>query len=250
MKKSIFAIIACLAVSLWSQAQEVVVDNFQQLQVVFSVGDIQTGKTVIDGRTFTQLTVEGMMPSAQEGAPNLPTWTRLIEVPLCDAFDVVVSGTEYDTVALTGAVVAPVQPSRSKSDMGVYPLTIDEKLYATDAFFAAAPLAMVEAVGVARDRNLARLQFSPISYNPVSQQLVVCTKATVTVNYKGADADGSMEMFNRYYTPAFQSGANALNSLYPKSVSSTAPVSEALMPSLSSCSSTHSPSGTWPWLTS
>ena len=90
--------------------------------------------------------------------------------------------------------------------------------------FVGQPKAMVEAVGVARDRRLARLQFSPVRYNPVTGQVIVCRHATVTVNYRGGDEAASLTMFEKYFSPTFNSGANPINGLYPKDVRTTAPV--------------------------
>ena len=102
-------------------------------------------------------------------------------------------------------------------------LTINSKVYSTDAFYGTIG-AEVEAVGIARDRQLARLQFSPMQYNPVSGQLVVCRQATVTVRYVKADEAATRTLFERYHSPAFASGAMTINSLYPKSVSTSAPI--------------------------
>lgn len=224
MRKNALAFIVCMTAMVFSQAQQVVEDNFQRLQVNLSVGELHTGKTEMLGRMFTELQLEGMQPSSLVGAPNLPTWSGLIEVPMCSGFEVEVTGVEYDTVQLTGAVVAPVQPSRSKSDTENHPLLLDEKIYSVDSFFSSAPLALVEHVGVARDRNLARLQFSPVRYNPVRGIVVVCRKATVTVRYRGADEEGSIALFNRYHSPMFGIGGATLNKLYPKSVRDASPV--------------------------
>ena len=231
MKKRVLSIIICLTVFGVSYAQKIVEDNFQRLQVAFTVGDVKMSKTEVVGQPFTMLSVEGMMSSAQVGAPNLPTWSSIIEVPLCDGYEVEVRGTEYDTIRVdNGLRIAPVQPSRSKSDTSPIKLSIDETVYSTDAFFAAAPLAMVENVGIARDRKLARLQFSPVSYNPVQGLLVVCRKAEVTVLYKGADAEGSMKMYERYFSPMFGAGLSTFNTLYStqaggaKAINTSAPI--------------------------
>ena len=132
MKKSIIIILVCLATFCMSEAQNIVEDNFQRLQVSFSVSELRMEKVEMDGREFTQLSVEGMQPSSQVGAPNLPTWSAIIEVPVCNGFEVEVTGVEYGTIPLSDAVVSPVQPSRSKSDIGVHPLSMDEKIYGTD----------------------------------------------------------------------------------------------------------------------
>ena len=219
-------VLAAVVASVSMQAQtancRIVNDNYHDLQLVLTTGEVQLQKLALDGHTFTALTVEGYMPSATEGCPNLPVFSRLIEVPLCEGFEVTVTAAVYDTLQLDGQVM-PVQPSRSKSDIGPYPLSFNEKVYSADAFYGTIG-AEVEAVGIARDRRLARLQFAPMSYNPLSGQLVICREATVTVRYVKSDEEATRSLFERYHSPAFASGSMTLNSLYPKSVANAAPL--------------------------
>ena len=221
--KRILTILVAMVLTNVMFAQKVLRDDYQKLQVKFEMGELRMEELVVDGRVFTALTADGCMNSSEEGAPSLPTFSALIEVPLCGGFEVAVSEAVYDTILLKGRVVMPLQPSRSKSDIGHHSLVIDRKIYATDAFYGVDE-AMVEAVGVARDRNLARLQFSPVKYNPVAGKLIVCRSAVVTVSYRDANEGASKEMFERYHSPAFASGGMTLNSLYPKEARTTAPI--------------------------
>ena len=219
-------------------AAKVEKDNFQQLQLSFSTGDLrmESSKWKLETgvrQDFLRLLADGMQPSGLVGAPNLPVWSVLIEVPVCQGYEVALTGVEYDTLSVA-MPLEPVQPSYSKSDTGFHPLVMDKGIYQNDAFFAVGPLATVERVGVARDRTLARLQLSPVSYNPVSGKLAVCRKATVTVQYVGADEQASRELFERYYSPMFGVGQGTFNDLFDsqslagsgqqKSVRTAAPV--------------------------
>lgn len=223
MKHTFFSVILCLLASVTIHAQQVSRDTWQSLQVVFSPQELSFGEASIDGQQFTTVTLDGYMPSAAVGTPSLPTFSRLIEVPLCKGFEVKVTQAAYDTIQLRGARLIPTQPSRSKSDTTPARLVINSKLYATDAFYGQEE-ASVEAVGIARDRRLARLQFSPVRYNPVRGQLIVCRHAVVTVRYVGADKDASIALFDQHHSPAFSIGNGVMNSLYPKSVRTTAPI--------------------------
>ena len=223
MKHTFFSAILCLLASVTIHAQQVSRDTWQILQVVFNPQELSFGEASIDGQQFTTITLVGYMPSAAVGAPSLPTFSRLIEVPLCKGFEVKVTQATYDTIQLRGARLMPTQPSRSKSDTTPARLVIDSKIYASDAFYGQDE-ATVEPVGIARDRRLARLQFSPVRYNPVRGQLIVCRHAVVTVRYVGADKDASIDLFNQHHSPAFSIGNGVLNSLYPKSVRTTAPI--------------------------
>ena len=217
-----------------AEAQRVVEDSWQRLTVEFTAGNVQVGTTVLGGETFSTLAIGGYeQDKGHYGAPALPLFSRLVEVPLGAEFKVTVSDAEYDTLEALPYRLLPVQLPRRKSDTTEPKLYIDRALYARDAFFGQEE-ALVEAVGVARDRRLARLQFAPVRYNPVSGQAIVCRKATVTVAYAGGDQEASEELFNRYYSAAFNSGAKPLNALYsslltphsltPKAVRTAAPV--------------------------
>ncbi len=223
MKHIVLSVILCLLASVTIHAQQVSRDTWQNLQVVFSPQELSFGETAIDGQQFTTITLDGYMPSAAVGAPSLPTFSRLIEIPLCKDFEVKVTQATYDTIQLRGARLMPTQPSRSKSDTTPARIVIDSKLYASDAFYGQEE-ASVENVGIARDRRLARLQFSPVRYNPVRGQLIICRHAVLTVRYVGADKDASISLFNRHHSPAFSIGNGVLNSLYPKSVGTTSPI--------------------------
>ena len=188
-------------------------DDYNALQLEITVGTLQEGKVSLCGETFSTLAIDGFQqPLANYGDPALPTLSRLIEVPLCEDFLVEVSDARYDTLPALEHRLLPVQLPRSKSDTTSLKLCINSQVYSTNAFLGQQQ-ALVEAVGIARDRRLARLQFSPVRYNPVSGQVIVCRHATLTVRYQGADVEGSQELFNRYYSPAFNSGAQTLNSL-------------------------------------
>lgn len=207
-----------------SQAQQVVADDWQHLIVEFTPGELRVGKTTLCGETFSTLAINGYQQSMDNyGSPALPTFSQMIEVPLGAEFEVTVSDDVYDTLDPLDYRLMPVQLPRSKSDTTEQKLFISQEVYSWNAFVGQSK-AMVEAVGIARDRRLARLQFSPVRYNPVTGQVIVCRRATVTINYRNGDREASLEMFERYYSPAFNSGARTLNSLYPKAVRTTAPV--------------------------
>ena len=199
-------------------------DNYDTLRMVITTATLTASETSLNGEPFSTLTIDGCLPSSLIAEPTLPVFSRIIEVPLCKGFSVKVTNAVYDTVDLQLRYpVLPAQPSRSKSDTLWHPTQMTKSIYDANKFYSQRE-ALVEAVGVARDRNLARLQFSPVSYNPVSGKIIICRHATVTVVYRSADKKGTEEMFARYHSPLFNSGANVLNSLYPKSVRTTAPV--------------------------
>lgn len=227
IKGLIAGILGLLAAVPAAQGQQLVTNNWEVLEVRFSTALPTAKEVTLDGRTFSTLGLEGCVASMEVGKPALPLFTQLIEVPLCEGYEVSVSDAIYDTVDAAslgmGHLLLPAQPLRRKSDTTRHPLVLDREVYGADAWYRL-PTAEVEAVGVARDRNLARLQFAPVRYNPVQSKVAVCREATVTVRYRRADRAASLQLFERHHTPAYAIGAETLNSLYPKAVRSGAPV--------------------------
>ncbi|MBR6844604.1 MAG: hypothetical protein IKM79_05845, partial [Bacteroidales bacterium] len=88
MKKNPLLLVVCLVAMFAARGQKITTDNFERLVVEFEVGELKTESTMLDGQVFTRLVIDGMMPSSQVGSPELPTWSSIIEVPLCAGFEV------------------------------------------------------------------------------------------------------------------------------------------------------------------
>lgn len=226
MKRLIIVLGMVAALNAYAQDEKkcrIVKDNYDELRIELTIDQPSVGETSICGEQFSTLTLDGYLPSDNVGEPSLPTLSKLIEVPLCNDFRVEVIDAVYDTLGALPRWLAPTQVSRTKSDTTTPRLFMDKELYKVDKYYGQQE-ALVEAVGIARDRRLARLQFSPVRYNPATGQYIVCRNAILSVRYIGADKEATLEMFERYHTPAFPSGNGVINSLYPKSVATAAPV--------------------------
>lgn len=223
-RANLWGIVLSVGLSLSAAAQTATVleDNYHNLRLHIATATPRTNETIVDGRTYSVLEIDGYQPSPEVGIPCLPTFAGLIEVPFCDGYDIEITDAEYDTLTQLPHWVIPTQPSRSKSDTVRHPLVLDTKRYATDAFIGGT--VRVETAGIARDRKLAHIEYCPIQYNPVGNTLIVCRSATITIRYRNTDIAGTEEHFQRYHSPAFTSGGGCINSLYPKSVSHTAPL--------------------------
>lgn len=229
MKKVLFilAMMLTAAVSMAQTTTAVVTnDDYEGLTVQFTSGRLTAHAITMNAQPFVSLEMDNMLPSQKIGEANLPTFSSLIEVPLCQGFTIEVRNAVFDTIDITSlgvsGLLTPRQPSRSKSDTTIRPIEWNKDTYATDAFMGD-DLARVEQVGIARDRNLARLQISPLRYNAVQGKIIICRQAEVMVRYQNADRTATEQMFERYHTPAFSAGAT-LNSLYPKSIRTASPV--------------------------
>ncbi|MBR1550500.1 MAG: T9SS type A sorting domain-containing protein [Bacteroidales bacterium] len=203
------------------QAQVVSVDNFDRLEVRYETPRLTTHTLPFNGDKATVLDLDGYISGGLYGSPAIPVRTDVITVPFCQSISVEVTDAVYDTIQLS--TLYPLQPSRSKSQLEEPEPVVDAQRYATNEFWGL-PTARVEVEGIARDRRLATLAFSPVRVNPVTGQAIVCRRATVTVNYNGADVQGTLDHYRRYHSPAFTTG-QSLNSLFTaKDASTTAPL--------------------------
>ena len=220
MRKTSLFIVAFLLCLLPVEAQQVIENNFDCLKVHYATPDVKI-HSAQDGYSLLQM--EGYSQGGVHGRPSLPVQNNLIAVPFCDGMEVKVENAVFDTIAIEGLKVLPLQPSLPKSDRKEHPLFVDDDAYAADVFWGQS-LASVQNLGVGRDRNYATLSFSPVSVNPVSGQMVVCRSADVTVSYRNADVATTMEYLQRYHSPAFGLGSTLNTMPGAKSVSNSAPL--------------------------
>lgn len=223
MKKVLSLALVLLLVGVL-RAQHVGEDNFNRLTVSFTTPTLVTDGIALGDGKYLQLSIDGYVEGGEVGAPALPVSYSLLTIPFCSGVDVAVENAVYDTLHFgTSLPLLPRQPSRSKSDRSEPGVVVDKAVYSTDAFVGN-PLAAVETVGVARDRNLAQLVYSPVRVNPVTGDVIVCRSADVTLTYVNPDAQATIEHFRRYYTPAF-SGGQSINQLFgTKDITTTLPV--------------------------
>ncbi len=219
MHKRIFLTASLFLISLTANTQQVVENTTERLSIHYSTPRLET----IEGDGFFLYDLPGYHQSGAVGTPSLPVLGSLLSVPFCDGMDIVVTNAVYDTISLTAVQLRPMQPSRFKSDTSAVTWFYDEKTYTSDHFHQL-PLASVEHLGIARDRNLALISFSPISYNPVSNKAVVCRSADITIRFRNADAARTAEYYNRYHTPAFSVGPTLNDLAITKGVTTSTPL--------------------------
>lgn len=230
MKKTFLAL-ACffsMGFSLMAQSIQVMQSDFGSMQLQLATSPLAIHTTTIANDTFTTIGMRDYLPSSEQGMPCLPELVKMIEIPLCDGVDVRYTILHADTIdgAQLGInhLLMPAQPSRSKSDNSPIRLVKNNVVYATNAFYGN-EIVRVEKVGIARDRNLATLYFSPVSYNPVTNQLIICKSVEATLTYTRVDEAATLKMKRIHSSMAFNAGVKTINALpMPKAVRTSAPV--------------------------
>ncbi|MBO4752668.1 MAG: T9SS type A sorting domain-containing protein [Bacteroidales bacterium] len=231
--KKILLSLAALLLGLCAYAQsgcEVMSSDYHRLELSFKASSaLNVENVIVKGNDFSMVTMEGFGQSSAMGCPSLPTMRCMIEAPLCSGISVRITSENHividgESIGVTNRV-APVQPSECKTASRNHDiLALDQQVYGTDAFYGI-DIVSTEHIGIARDRNLAQVVFSPVQYNPVTNQFLVYTQVEAVLTYENADVEATKQMKRRYYSPAFGNGINTINSLgSAKNPSETAPI--------------------------
>ena len=216
MKRLVIALLLTAVCTCRLSAQVVLASNMDSLCVAYV-----TPRVALHCDSTAHLSLDGYVATGAVGAPALPVLARLIEMPMCHGVEVSVSHAVYDTLPLELPLSAR-QPSRSKRQKAANRYRYDAAAYSQPEC-KAGELFEVEPMGMMRERNLAVLRYAPVRYEPLSQRLIVCRSAEVTVRFVDVDVALTEDICLRYQTPAFGNG-ETLNTLPLKSVRQNAPV--------------------------
>lgn len=228
MKKYII-LVALICFSALSVAQNCLVkqSDYSKIRLQFSTPQPTVTQTSILKHEFCALTLTGFYSQTAAGLPALPSLVKIIEVPLGDGLYFNIESIECDTIdaAILGIdeAIVPAQPSRSKSDISPATLVMDKAAYGRNEF-CGAPLIELNSLGVARNRNLASVSYSPIRWNPATNQLIVVKSLSITIQQRNADIAATKRMQQLYASPAFNSSSNVINSLGSKDNHTNAPL--------------------------
>lgn len=211
--RKLYLLLALLILPLAIHAQSVVEDTYEQLHIHYTTPRVNLDNTTLLDTKYQVLTIDGYMPGGRIGQPTIPVLTSLIEIPLCNKIEVVVSDATYDTIDFDPSLpYLPAQPGRCKSDTTPLQLHIDRGSM-TENHYHGGNLATVSPLGISRDRRLANITYSPVKVNPVAHKAIVCREADIIIKYIDVDKEGSEQLYTTYHTPAFSTG-KTLNSLY------------------------------------
>ena len=204
--------------------------GYDKLSLTYKVSPILDVDTVLlDDMVFNTVSINGFSMSSEIGCPSLPTLRGLIEIPLCDGITVTVTSENHQLIdgAQLGVVhpIAPVQPSICKTaSRNPDRLAYRESVYSTDVFCGLEPVT-VRTIGIARDRNLAQVLFSPVKYNPVTNQFLVYTEVEVTLSYDNPDLESTKGLKLLHHSPIYGVGIETINQLADtKDIVSNAPM--------------------------
>ncbi len=229
-------LISFLILPLMTTAGEITINNgktevkfdkgtYQSLSFTATLSTIQFRDISTSKGNFTEFFVSGFGFANVAGDPKLPVYKKLIEVPQGADYTVIIqnqSYREYDLSAfgITQKLIPAQLPvSKNITDPSTIPFLYNEATYLQNKWLGE-PLVSVSYVGVERSVTLARIEVSPVQYNPVTNRIRVYENLGVTIQFNHADVSTTIQhkkdtwspYFNNLYSqlPNYQSTPDAL----------------------------------------
>ena len=189
---------------VWAQSFQITQNSYQKVSISFTTGALSVENVSVPEGEFSAISLPDYGSSYVPGAPQLPQFCKLLQVPVCESVVATVVNAQYrdyDAVELgVSYPVFPTQISAAKNGT-VPPFAYDQTIYSTDAFYAL-PLVSVEKAGVKRDVALANVYVSPVQYNPVTQKFRIYSRVDVEFTFVNADMAATAAL-KKYSSPMF-----------------------------------------------
>ncbi len=190
-------------------------NNYQKLTFTQTLSAIQFREIQTRLGSFTEFNVQGFGYSNRVGDPKLPVYHKLIEVPLNCTFEITYSyltEKEFDLAAegiSTQLIPAQAPLSKNITDPDQVPFVYNTAAYQKNDF-SGQPLVTVTPVGILRAANIARLDISPVSYNPVTGKIKVYLGFEATITFKNGNVPATLQMKKKYGSSFFMNNYNQI----------------------------------------
>lgn len=193
--------------------------TYNILQLSNSVADIQEVMVKTKGGYYTLLNIPEYAYSDVVGYPQLPVLKKLIEVPIgADYSFEIVSGdyTEFDLADYgVNNLLLPVQAPLSKSaDPDLVDFAFNPAAYQVDEFSGPEMLQVID-LGIIRGVRIARVEISPVLYNPIQNKIRIYQDIQLKINFEGGDIEATIAAKTSKFSPFYQSVFSQLINFKP-----------------------------------
>ncbi len=150
---------------------------------------------------FVKLTGPQLTKTYVQGMPELPVYSKLIEVP--QGADVTIKVISYDEEIIDlnsqgiTAKIIPAQASERKTPSHDE-LSLNENVYHKNAFYKPGDMVIYDERGQMRATRIGRIEIRPFSYNPVKNLLKVYKNIKIEVTFTGANHAATKALKKKY----------------------------------------------------
>lgn len=194
---------------------------FQSVNFTLEMGNLDCRDVQTRAGIFTELSAEGFGFSNMVGDPKLPMYHKLIQVPVGAGYEIRIISSHFQEFHFAnygaGIAVIPAQAPLSKNitDPDQIPFVVNQSAYNSNSF-TETPLVKVNHIGTMRALVLARLDISPVQYNPATGMVRVYDHIGAEIIFTHPDLKATQNLLDKYSSPWYQALYSRIPN-YPKS---------------------------------
>jgi hypothetical protein len=197
-----------------SSTFKVVKSTDLELDIFASVAGAEFYEVTTKEGKFVKIYLPGFTTSKEAGSPELPLFTKLLEIPHGADINVDIVSSDIQIFDLNKlgfpAALFPYQPSVSKSDdPESLPFHYNSNVYQSNQF-TGIQLVTVESLGIMRGVQLGRLAINHFQYNPVTNILEVHNNVVIEISFDNANLAKTKSLKKKYYSPAYDNNFTKL----------------------------------------
>ncbi len=177
-------------------------ESMAKVNMQFSIEGFQMVDHDIDGEAMKEIQVPKTFLPNDEGAPNVPGFSRYIAVP--QGAKAILNVTSYQIESIANVELAPAPRIPLDNDNSPLVFKKDNRIYQRDAFYPANPFLLSEPTQI-RGVDAVMLGVTPFQYNPVTKELLVYYDVEVEVSFEGGNGHfGNDRLRSRWFDPILQ----------------------------------------------
>ncbi len=197
-----------IQISEESNSVKVIDKSSVNFKLITSVNKISTNVIKTKFGDFVKLSIPSYTSNSLDGNPELPSLNKLISVPKGAKVVTKIINKIVKTVSLEDYGIElplfPNQPSISKGDNPENINFIFNKDSYSQNSFSQSNIISTELLGFMRDIQLARISVSPISYNPITNELKIITNLEIEFSFIDIDFAADKLSKQKYYSADFE----------------------------------------------
>lgn len=174
--------------------------------------DVQTDQGV-----FTEIAAPGYVFSQEVGFPKLPVLRKLISIPYGAELEIEILSSSFKEYNLNnlGIInrIIPAQHPVAKNNANPE-FILNNEAYNLNQFLGT-DLCKTEILGFMRGTRIARIDISPVTYNPVEGTIRVYDDVRFRVNFTNGDPEATLYLQQRTASPYFSSNNSAFANKLP-----------------------------------
>ncbi|MCF7794654.1 MAG: T9SS type A sorting domain-containing protein [Candidatus Cloacimonetes bacterium] len=173
------------------------------IDLIYSVKSFTLQDQMVDGSNMSKVNIAGQLLPAEEGMPDLPSFSRFIAIPEGASVRTRIISSRTEIIENVDLIPAPRIPLDTED--GPLQFRKNSNIYKQNAIFPKEPIKISEVTEV-RGVDTAILAISPFQYNPVTKQLVVNRDMEIEVEFTGGNGNFGEERLRSIWWEPILSG--------------------------------------------